>query len=567
VDRILWVDMTAGRVEVEVLPELYRRLGGRALTSRLVKDVVPAEADPLGPENLLVFAAGLLGGTTASSANRISAGGVSPLTGGIKESNAGGNTALYLAGSGIRAIAVKGRSAGLRYLYVEGEKAELRDAADLAGLEVGEATRRLMSVHGEDVGVIVIGPAGEMGLRAAGIANTDMDGVPGRYCGRGGLGAVMGVKGLKAVVISRRGFEYRAPADPALWKEANRRYVDLLRENPVTGKSMPKYGTAATLELVNELGGLPTRNFSSGSFEDADRISGRAMYEIITERGGEGTPTHACMPGCVVRCSNRYADPEGKLFVSPMEYETNTLMGSNLGIADFDVIAELNRLCNELGLDTIEVGAALGVAMEAGVLEFGDGRGAVRAVQEIGEGTVLGRVLGNGAAVTGTVFGVQRVPVVKGQALAAYDPRAIKGNGVTYVTSPMGADHTAGNTIVVKTDHLDPSDKVEISRTLQIKTAVLDSLGLCAFVRAVFFDRPEVVADMMTALWGERWTAEDLMALGRETIRTELEVNRARGFGPQDDRLPAYFLTEALPPRDAVWDVPLEEIEKFWRDL
>lgn len=542
-------------------------LGGRGLSAKILLNEVPPATDPLGPLNKLIIAPGRLAGTFASSTNRISFGGKSPLTGGIKESNAGGMTALRLAQLGYRAVIIEGQAAErkLSVLVISAEKAWLERAEELRGLGTIETVKILRQRYGDKAAISLVGPAGERLLPAAGIAGTDQEGFPGRYSGRGGLGAVMAAKGLKAVVVLADGAVPRRPVDKALWDEALREYNRLLQTLPATAERFPLYGTAATLDFTNRIGALPTRNFSRGQFEQAEAISGTRLRQIILERDGEGTPTHACMPGCLVRCSNRYADKMGRFWVSPMEYETHALLGSNLEIGDFDQLAELTYLCNDLGLDTIETGAAIGVAMEAGLLPFGDFAGARRLIQEIGEGTVLGRLLGHGAAVAGRVLGVRRIPVVKGQAMPAYDPRGMKGNGVVYATSPMGADHTAGNMVAVPTDHLDPRGKVELSRQLQIQAAVFDDLGLCNFVGAVWGTSPETIARLVQGLTGEPVTVESLKDLGLDIIKTELAFNRRAGLGPLDDRLPEFMREEPLPPHNSVWDIPDEELDAIWK--
>jgi aldehyde:ferredoxin oxidoreductase len=566
-NKLLRVNMSELETKWEDIPDEYSLLGGRGITSRVVLDEVEPQCDPLGPNNKLVFAPGLLGGTTASSANRISIGAKSPLTGGIKESNGGGTTGLRLAQAGVKALIVEGavEPEQLYLLVIHRGDAVLKPATELAGKTTSETVEQLAAEYGDDAAMSIIGQAGEYRLLAAGIANTDTEQVASRYCGRGGLGAVMGAKGLKAVVVVNDELSFCKPDAEEDWRSALKEYNRLLLSLGSTSESFPKYGTAATLEKVNSVGGLPTRNFSEGQFEDADNLSGWHMRELILERDGTGTTTHACMPGCVIRCSNRYPDKSGALHVSPMEYETNTLMGSNLGINSLDVVAELNLLCNEYGLDTIETGAALGVAMEAGIIEFGDADGAIELVHEIAEGTVLGKVIGNGAVLTGQVLGVTRVPAVRGQAMPAYDPRGIKGNGVTYATSPMGADHTAGNTIAMDTDHLDPEGKVEDSKLLQLKTAVMDLLGVCAFIRELYFDHPEAVVALVNARHGTELTEDDLLELGRQLIADELEFNRRAGL-PEVAKLPDYFYSEELPPHEVVFDVDEQELAQIWKD-
>ncbi|HYF90766.1 MAG TPA: aldehyde ferredoxin oxidoreductase C-terminal domain-containing protein [Symbiobacteriaceae bacterium] len=567
-NKLLRVNLTESFLRSEALPEAYKFLGGRALTSRIVADEVNPLADPLGPHNRLVFAPGLLSGTTLSSSSRISVGAKSPLTGGIKEANAGGETGLYLAQAGYRAVVVEGaRPAGdWVVLVVDADgNPRLEAAADLTGIGSFETAKRLFERYGRDAALALIGPTGEMRMSIAGIGNTDREGRPSRLAARGGLGAVMGAKGLKALVVLGDARHPLRAVDPELWKQSQKTYNQGLQTLPATKERYPTFGTAATLELVNKLGGLPTRNFARGQFEQVDKISGITMRETILERGGEGTPTHSCMAGCVIRCSNVFPDSKGREIASSMEFETNALFGSNMEIADFDWIARYTWLCNDLGSDTIETAGAIGVAMQAGVLPFGDAHGVAHLLdEEIRRGTPLGRILGGGAAHVGRTYGVREVPVVKGQTFAAYDPRAIKGNGVTYVTSPMGADHTAGNTIAAKTDQLDPAGKVALSRTVQIANMAMDMLGFCAFARGVSDLSPDAFEGFFAARLGENWNWSEVQALALDALKREVAFNRAAGLGRETDRLPEWMRETPLPPHQALFDVDEAELARIW---
>jgi aldehyde:ferredoxin oxidoreductase len=311
----------------------------------------------------------------------------------------------------------------------------------------------------------------------------------------------------------------------------------------------------------NAMGGLPTRGFSSGRFEGAETLSGEFMRETMLKRGGDSNPTHACMPGCTIRCSNNYGDAGGKSLVTPLEYETIGLMGSNLGIDDLDVVARMNWEVNDLGLDSIDLGAALGVAARAGLMEFGDGDRALELLREIRQGTPLGMILGHGAAMTGRVLGIIQVPVVKGQAMSAYEPRAIKGTGVTYATSPQGADHTAGNTVRAKVDHLDPKIQAALSRTAQINMAGYDTLGACIFSGFGFAVASEMVPALLNARYGWDTGLDILQVLGRETLKLEREFNTGAGFTAADDRMPEWMTLEKLPPQNSVFDVSEEDLD------
>ena len=560
--RIWRANIGEKTVVTEPVPEAWQKLGGRGLIARILLDEVPPRCDPLGPENVVIWAPGLLVGHKVSSCDRISIGGKSPLTGGVKEANGGGSTGLMLSHLGIKTLILEGdpgdEGTWILHLNAEGGRFERMDV--LAGLGAYEAAPKLLDRFGKHVGLSLIGPGGEMRLLSAGITNLDKDHQPSRISARGGLGAVMGSKRLKAIVIDASGGENPPIADPHLFAKAQKQYLEALLAHPQTS-TYRDYGTAAMTAMCNEFGGLPTRGFTEGVFEAAESIGADNLRQILLDRKGESQTTHACMAGCVIRCSNVYADEQGKRIVSPLEYETIGLVGSNLGIDSLDDIARLNWELNDLGLDTIEVGAALGVVAEAGLMEFGDAARALELVAEIRAGSDLGRSLGNGAAAAGKALGVKRIPVAKGQALSAYDPRAIKGTGVTYATSPQGADHTAGLTIRSKKDQLDPAGQAKLSRKAQFSMAGYDMLGVCLFAGFGFAKVPGAIRDLLNGRYG--WGVDDqiLRQLGEQTIRLEREFNAAAGFGPDDDRLPDWLSKEPLPPHNTVFDVPDSDLD------
>ena len=548
---------------IEDVPEGWLHLGGRGLLAKIMLDEVIPTCDPLGPNNKLVFAPGLLVGHRLSSLDRISIGGKSPLTGGIKEANAGGRTGYHLTQLGIKALIIEGRPEKSEWKIIHLSKAGVRfDEADgILGKGVYQSAETLTERYGEDVAIALIGPGGEMKLRAAGIQNIDLDKSPSRIAARGGMGAVMGSKGIKAIVIDTDSGQQPSIFNEKAFKDARKRFTTALINHPQT-TSYADYGTAAMANMCNGFGGLPTRNFSEGTFEHVEKIGGEQLRSTLLERGGVAKTTHACMAGCAIRCSNVYSDKSGaQVFVAPVEYETIGLMGSNLGIDSLDVIAQMNREANDLGLDSIEIGAALGVACEAGLMSFGDGTRALELIAEIRAKTPLGRILGNGAAATGLVFGVERVPVVKGQAISAYDPRAIKGMGVTYATAPQGADHTCGMTIRAKIKHTQPHGQVEKSKEAQLKMAGYDTLGACIFSGFGFAQVPETIYELVNARYGTDHDIGLLQELGRETIAYEREFNRRAGFTKSDDRLPEWMTREPLPPHNTVFDVPDEELD------
>jgi aldehyde:ferredoxin oxidoreductase len=573
--KVLHIDL--GRERLEERPLADPLAGGRLLTDQIISEGVPPEADPLGPENLLVFAGGALAGHRVSTGGRLSIGGKSPLTGGIKESNAGGMAGDSLAVLGYRALVFSGvRPLGAPALFVLDETGgRFLGAKDYWGLGNETLVEKLFADFGRDYVIISIGPAGEQALKAAGIAVTDLHGKPFRLAARGGLGAVMGRKGLKAILLQRADLGRHQELGAAV-KQATTDFNRFVAGSDRV-KVLRDYGTASTVMPVVTLAGLPVRNFSRGELPGAEQLSGETMRDLILERGGVGNPTEACMAGCVIQCSNVFPDKDGQLAAAPVEFETIGLCGSNLGLTALDEVARLNRLCNDLGLDTIEIGAGLGVMMEAAeagsapvayaqfeLPRFGQAARALALVAEIGSGTPLATLLGQGVVAVGRALGVAHIPAVKGQALSAYDPRIVKGTGVTYATSPQGADHTAGLTIFAPIDHKDRSTAVKASRAAQLQRAAYDALGLCVFNLGATGRNPALVLSMLQTIYNVTLAEGWLDELGRRVIDLELDFNRAAGFTPEDDRLPSYFESEPLPPVNSVFDVPHAELDAIW---
>jgi aldehyde:ferredoxin oxidoreductase len=550
------------KFSLEPVPANYERLGGRGLSARVLLDEVPPACDPVGRENKLIFAPGLLVGNRLPSCDRISIGGKSPLTGGVKESNAGGITGMALVMLGIKALILEDQPQGNGWWILEVSKSGIQftSAEELAGKGIYETSRMLLSKYGCHVALSMIGPGGERGVLAAGIMNIDQDQNPTRISARGGLGALMGSKRIKAIVIDPAGGKRPAFSNPEGYKAAQKSLNLSILAQPQT-KAYHDLGTAGNVMLINILGALPTRGFSSGSFEGAMKISGETLVDTIQRRGGAGKPWHACMPGCIIQSSNVYADDHGQTLVAPFEYETIGLMGANLGIDDLDAIARLNWHLNDIGVDSIEVGAALGVAGRAGKFHWGNGDQALALLEEIRQGTPFGRILGNGAGFTGKELRIRQVPVVKNQAMAAYDPRAIKGTGVTYATSPMGADHTCGVTFRSTMDHLSPEGQVDVSRKAQINSAGYDSLGACIFAGFGFGAAPEIIPGLLKGRYGWEVPADFLQILGRETLSVERKFNAQAGFKPGDDRIPRWMTEEPLPPNHTVFDVPPTDLD------
>jgi aldehyde:ferredoxin oxidoreductase len=567
--KLIRVNMSKKAIKVEDVPPDYVGLGGRGLTSIMVNAEVPPKCDPLGPENKLVFAPGYLTGTPLPNTSRISIGGKSPLTGTIKESNAGGTVATALAHLGISAVVVEGQApAGELSLLRIDEKGEasLVPAQEYRGMRTYALVERMLKAYGEKTSVLCIGPAGEQRLAVASIQSSDVDGRPCRAAGRGGMGAVMGSKGLKALVVDQRGKSADAIFDPQAFKEAVKAVVGLVQQDHMSAEVMPKLGTAALVGAVNSLGAFPSYNARKGVLEGWEKISGEAMAQLIQERGGK--TTHMGCSQCAIHCSNEFVDVEGKYVTSSLEYETIWAMGGMTGVADLDTIARLDHLCDDLGVDTMSTGVGVAVAMDAGYRQFGDAKAVVEMVEEIGRGTDFGKILGSGPAAVGKHFNNKRVPVVKGQSIAAYDPRGMLGHGITYATSPMGADHTAGNLVGAylehKLDPLNPEGQIPTSRFLQITMAAFDCMGQC-FMASVAMLSPEgaeAFRKVIDAKSGARLRAEDFPeGMGIRILKAEKDFNRRAGFTRQDDRLPGFFYEEPLPPHNKVFPFKDEEID------
>ena len=567
--KILRIDLSKRRYGYEDVSTAYATLGGRGLTSKIVSEEVPAKADPLGKDNKVVFAPGILAATAAPNNGRLSVGAKSPLTHTIKEANAGGAAAQKLARLGIKAVVVENIASELTMIKVSKEEVSFLPAEGLKGKGNYAVISTLKAEYGEGVAIISIGPAGEGLLSAASVSVTSPDFAV-RMAARGGLGAVMGSKNLKALVIDDAGAGEVEVNDKEKLQEAAAALSKGILSHPLI-EGLRQVGTPLLVMMMNAVGGLPTKNYSLGQFEGAEKISGEFMVETMAKRPNSKA-VHRCMKGCIVSCSNVYTDDQGNEIVSGLEYETVGLVGSNCLISDLDDVARINRLCNDLGLDTMDVGAAVAVAMEAGLLPWGDGKAAYALIEEVGRGTEKGKMIGSGCLVTGQKLGVKRIPQVKGQSLAGYDPRVLKGTGVTYATSPMGADHTCGNAIPSPANpDYNPAastGQARVSGFLQCYHAAIDSLGMCLFPSLPLLDIPELQKLLIacaSAVTGELFDENYLMNLGISVLNTEKKFNQAAGFTTKDDRLPEFFVREQLPPSGLIFDVSEEEIDTTLR--
>ena len=562
-NTILRIDMAELKVTMENSPPDYQLLGGRGLSARILNTEVPAITHPLSHENKLVVAPGLLAGTMAPSFGRISFGAKSPLTKTIKESNAGGTVAQKLDRLGIKAIIIQGmpKENQTYSIYIDPKGAQIIKSPDLRGKMNYDLIATLQNKYGKDIGVISIGPAGEAKMAASTIAITDQDGRPSRHAARGGLGAVMGSKGIKAVVINAKDTKSIEPLHKEKFKETVKELIETLKQEK-RFQSLSKFGTPNVINFLSQLGSMPSWNYHGGPVKGIENIYGETISKVNQSRGGR---MHGCMPGCIVKCSIVFHGEDGQHLTSALEYETLAMLGTNLGITNLDAVAQMDRMCDELGVDTIEVGSAIAQLMEAGIIEFGDDQKVIGILKELREGSPMGTIVGQGTAFTAQYLGLNRVPVSKGQAFPAHDPRACKAVGVTYCTSPMGADHTAG---LDYRDSLSNEGQAKRSRDAQILNATIDSAGYCLLAlpakgKLIY----EVLAKLINARYGKNLKEEDVINIGINTIREELAFNRAAGWTDVQNRLPGFMETEKLPPNDVVFDVQQEEMDAMFKDL
>lgn len=572
-EKIIRINMSNLTTSIEPVPAGWAALGGRALTSTVISAEVPPGCDALGKFNKLVFAPGLLTATAAANSGRLSAGFKSPLTGGIKESNAGGSAGQNLERLGIKALIIEGvpQEDTWYSIHINKDGVTIKEDAEYLGTGNFELFKSISEKMGKKVGVLAIGPAGEFRMTSANISAKDPDGKV-RSHGRGGGGAVMGSKKIKYITIDDAGGPGVTLADPEKFKQQARIFAKAMLDYPVTGHGLPTYGTNIMVNIVNQAGAFPTKNFRYGYWDQAEKICGETMHDVIVSRNG--SPSHGCQSGCIIKCSQVYNDADGNFVTAGFEYETIQLLGANSLIGDLDIIAKCDWVMDDIGIDSIEGSVVINVAMEAGIIPWGDGQGAYRLLnEEIRTGTPLGRILGNGAGAVGRAYGLTRVPVVKNQAIPAYDPRTIRGFGITYATSTMGADHTAGYAIATNilkiggfVEPLKNEGQVDLSRNLQIATAAVDSTGLCLMVAFPALDVPECFAaiyEMINARYGLSLTANDVSELGKYVLKTERAFNQAAGFTSAHDRLPEFF-DEQLPPHNIGWNYPGEQIDEFW---
>jgi aldehyde:ferredoxin oxidoreductase len=560
---IIRVKLNSKKIEREVVnsEHLLKFYAGRALSSKIIADEVPPLCDPLGPENKLIFACGFLSGTTAPNSGRISIGAKSPLTKGIKESNVGGRTPALLVRNNIRALIFEELSLDWVIIKVSEGKVEILDGKKYAGLNNYELTKNILDEYGSRVGAFMIGTGGELQFANSSIASLDMEGYPSRHAGRGGLGSVMGSKKIKAIIV--------IPPSKSLMEYADQKGFKMIASpwfkelNLANKETKHVFGTPGCLLGMNEMHGLPTQNYRRGQFKDADKIGGEAVHELILKN--KGKYGLACSPSCAIQCSNMILDSEGNHITSSFEYETIGLLGSNLLISDLEKIAMMDKLCDDFGIDTIETGSGLGVLMDAGKIEWGDADRCIELIEGLRNKNSESMDLGLGVYELGMKLGHSRIPHVKHQAFPSYEPRSLKAPSITFVTGPMGADHTAGD---VSGENPNKSEgKVALSKERQLLTMIIDSMGICYFVGSSF-ENTGKMSKLVTARYGETWEKDidGWIDWAKKCILMERDFNVAAGLAATDT-LPKFMLEENLEEAPFRWDFDPDEINHYWDDF
>lgn len=567
--KVLRVNLTAGTCTPEPLNMAWANdyLGSRGLASKYLVEETDPKVDPLSPGNKMIMATGPLTGTMASTGGRYTVVTKGALTNAIACSNSGGYFGAEMKFAGWDMIIFEGRSPKPVYLYVENDKAELRDAGHLWGKTCWETEETIKASHQDPlIRISSIGAAGENGVLFACIVN-DLH----RAAGRSGVGAVMGSKNLKAVAI--RGTQgVSGIKDFPAFLAATNAAKKVLADNAVTGQGLPKYGTQVLMNVINEMGALPTRNHRDVQFEDAGKISAEAMHEKRPTDGKPHLVTNAACFGCTIACGRISKIDETHFSVknSPkywganggLEYEAAWALGAANGVGDLEALQYANLLCNEHGMDPISFGATVGAAMELydlGILtkeqigvdaQFGSAEALCKLVEMTAHGEGFGKELGQGSARMCAKYGRPELSMsVKGQEFPAYDSRGIQGMGLTYATSNRGACHLRSYTVAsevlgipVKTDPLVTEGKPELVKAFQDATGVFDSAGICVFT-SFAWTLADVQPQLQAACEGD-WSMEKLNEVGERIWNMERQYNLAAGFTAADDDLPPRLKTE-----------------------
>ena len=567
-EKIARINLTTGDISVEPLDmELaHKFIGGRGLGTKMLYDAGVATVDPLSPENQLIYITGPMTGAAAPSTGRYMVVTKSPLTGMIACSNSGGIWGAKLKYAGWDAIIVEGEAPEWAYIVIDDDKIEIRDASDLVGMKSELIDDTLKERHGQDFSVLNIGPAGEKKVLLAAIMN-DKD----RAAGRSGVGAVMGSKKLKAIVVRATRKNLDNIADIDALKEATKRAMEVIRENPVTGSGLRQLGTAVLVNIVNNIGAFPTNNWQGSYAEYGDDISGETLADTYLVKAG------ACYR-CPIACAR--VIKVGDKVVGGPEYEPLWAYGGNCGNNDLNTIDICNMLCNEYGLDAISTPCTIAAAMElyqrgyiteeecdGYPLEWGNTESLIEWTKRMGDPeSELAWLMSSGSARLCEHYGHPEISMsVKKQEMPAYDARAIQGIGITYATSNRGGCHVRGYMISPEVlglpeqlDRTVTTDKASWAKTFQDLTAVIDSMGHCLFT-SFAMGAPEYT-DLLNAATGTTWTVEEVLNIGDRIYNIERMFNKAAGMKPEDDRLPKRLLEEPVsdgPSEGMVSQLPL----------
>ncbi|MFX1565479.1 MAG: aldehyde ferredoxin oxidoreductase family protein [Promethearchaeota archaeon] len=538
--KLLWVSLTNQKVKEQPLSkELFSHyLGGRGLGVKLVYDHVDPSISPFAPENLLVFAVGPLTATSVPTAGRFAAVTKSPLTGTMFDSNCGGHFGPQLRKAGYAALILEGRAPSPTYLWIDNGALEFRSAKDIWGKEVSPTTEQLLEETDSKAQVACIGPAGENQVKLAAIMNDRH-----RAAGRGGVGAVLGSKNVKAVVV--RGTHSVSVTDSEQLDQAVIRARRLIKKDSITNKSLPVYGTAVLVNLINEYGMLPTYNFQEGTFNDAEGVSGEKLLERFFVK------RYHCF-GCPIGCG-RISQVHQREVGGP-EYESLWALGPQCGINDLEWITLANDRCNELGIDTISVGSTIGCAMELvqtgklkAELSFGKTENLLSLLEDTAYARGLGAEIGQGSKVLATRYGSPNLAMqVKGLEMPAYDPRGVQGHALAYATSNRGGCHLRayligpeilGSPVLVDRDRVE--GKAGLVILFQNLSAAMDSLVLCRFTTFAF--SVEDYAAFLSTATALSVSGKDLLRIGERIWNLERLFNLREGFTAKDDCLPPRF--------------------------
>ena len=556
--RLLRVDLTNRKTTIEQIPEqiLIDYMGGRGLGSKLLYDAQPGGVDPLGPDNRLLFVTGPLNGIAAPTTCRFEVVTKSPLTGALAGANSGGHFGYDLKATGLDAVSIEGLADSPCYLYIDEDGAEIRDAGDLWGLDAHETTDALIKEVGKDAGIACIAAAGEKGVLLASIMN-ERD----RAAGRGGVGAVMGSKKLKAVVA--RGRKSTPIADDEAYKTARKHWQSFIGEAPITKNDLKEYGTPVLVKVINSYGAFPSQNFKEGVFVDADSISAETFKELHFVKA------HPCK-GCPIACGRLTQTSERK--GEGPEFETIWAFGALCGVNDLEKIIHANYNCNELGIDTISTGNTIACAMELSErglldkdtqemirndlghdLKFGDADAIVKLSELTGKSEGFGRYLGEGSLKLATRFGHPEVAMqIKGLEMPAYDPRGFRGMSLALATNNRGGCHLRAFLIGTEAlatpfaiDRFTSNGKAALVKLYQDLTSTIDSMGACIFT--IFALNPDLYAELIQAVTGIEINGAQLLTVGERIWNIEKMFNIREGLSRKDDTLPARLLNDPLP--------------------